>query len=532
MKSLYLILLSLILFACSGNDQPSEVPPFEDRDISLEEKMKIAISEAYIAQIGLPDSTLQFLLSYYESRSFSPRWINDSTLTETGLKLKNILEKPYIVGIPEGRTIQVSTENYIQDEINITLSLAQVMYDLEHGLIDYETKKATPRNFISPGRFDALATFDKNEDLRHQFIKYGPQDSTYQALGRGLVSMLDTYPLDTSTFEVKSIKYDTTAAIEKARVALVSKGYLKDGIMDSVGIAAGLTTFQEDNGLKPDAVIGKYTSQALNESTYHKVERIILAMDKIRVREKRPEKYIYINIPEYKLRLYVNDSLKSAHNIVVGKYENQTPELTSRLKKIVVYPYWNVPYSISSKEILPAVKRNTGYLEKHNYKILKNGEEVDPYTVNWKSIRQNAFPYKVRQEPGARNSLGVIKFDFYNEHSVYFHDTPSKSLFGVDVRAYSHGCMRTQYPVELARRVLEFDSLSPRRVNVMRPDSLDSLIDLGRDTSSVFNYQIKLIEPIPIFIEYMSVTRDENDEMVVYLDIYGRDEEYLELLRH
>ena len=531
MKPLHLILLSILFFACSGNPEHEEVPAFEDRDISLEEKMKIAISEAYLTQIGLPDSTYQFLKSYYESRSFSPRWINDSTLTNTGEKLKVVLSQDYMIGIPKGRTVQVKTENYIQDEINITLSLAQEIHDLKHGFIDYEAKKAKPRGMVDPRKLDDLAQFNDEEDIRYQFLKFGPQDSTYVVLGRGLIEMIDKYPLDTTTFSVKSVKYDTTMATEKARVALVSKGYLKEGITDSIGIAEGLTEFQIDNGLKPDGVIGKYTSKALNESTYRKVERIILAMDKIRGREKRPEKFIYINIPEYKLRFYANDSLKSDHNIVVGKYENQTPELTSKLKKIVVYPYWNVPYSISSKEILPALKYNTGYLDKHNYKIFKGGEEVDPYTVDWKKIRQNSFPYKVRQEPGSRNSLGVIKFDFYNEHSVYFHDTPSKGLFGADVRAYSHGCMRTQNPIDLAKQVLHYDSVSRYRYNVMRPDSLDSILDRGRDTSSVFNYSIKLMEPIPIFIEYITVSRNKNQEMVVYLDIYGRDEEYLEILR-
>ena len=526
MKSIYLTLLTLLLFGCTGNNEPPEVPPFEDQNISIVEKMKIAISEAYIAQIGLPDSTIQFLKSYYEARSFTPRWINDSTLTESGEKLKIIFNEVYSIGIPEGRTIRCNTENYIQDEINITLSLAQVVYDLEHGIIDYDSVEVKPINFVNPLDLDELVVFDESEDFRYQFLKFGPQDTTYDVLGRGLIEMLDTYPLDTSTFQVKSIKYDTTMAVEKARVALVSKGYLEENTKDSTGIAEGITKFQEDNGLKPDAVIGKYTSQALNESTYRKVERIILAMDKIRTRKKRPEKYIYINIPEYTLRLYVNDSLKSVNNIVVGKYENQTPELTSKLKKIVVYPYWNVPYSISSKEILPAVKYNTNYLEKHNYKVLKGEEEIDPYTVNWKSIRQNSFPYKIRQEPGPKNSLGVIKFDFYNKHSVYFHDTPAKSLFSVDVRAYSHGCMRTQHPVDLAKMILKYDSTSPRRVNTMRPDSLDSLLGVEFE-----NYEVRLIDAIPIFIEYQTVTRKGKDKMTVYLDIYGRDEEYLELLR-
>lgn len=523
MKPVRLLLLPFLIYACSDGEH-SEVPPFEDGDLSIEEKIKIAVSEDYLAQIGLPDTTYRFLVAYYETRNFKPRWINDTTLTETGKSLKNALSHSYMIGLPEGRLLQGTSENYIQDELNITIGLAQAMVDLKHGIIDYTQKKSRKRSFVEPEEFDALTAFTSDQDIRQQFIRFGPRDSVYEILANGLIHLIDTYPLDTNTFEVKSIKTDSTTAVEKARLALVSKGYLKNEVRDSAGIAEGLTRFQEENGLKPDGVIGKYTSAALNESTYHKVERILLSMDKIRSQPERPEKYIRINIPEYMLRFYIHDSLKSEHHIVVGKYENQTPELQSKLKKIVVYPYWNVPYSISSKEILPALKSNPNYLAKNNYKIYRNGEEVDPLTVNWKKIRQDAFPYKVIQQPGPRNSLGILKFDFYNDHSVYFHDTPAKALFSTDVRAYSHGCMRTQHPVDLAKIILDRDVIG-RKENVMIPDSLDSVLARGH------NYEIRLLDPIPVFVEYQSVTRNRKNEMVVYIDIYGRDEEYLKIMR-
>lgn len=523
MRPLLVIFISLVLFGCSEEKEIPVIPPFEDRDISVSEKMKIAISEEYISQIGLPDSSLNYLKSYYSERDFKPRWINDTMITAEGEAMKSVLNNQLAIGIPLNRTYSSSTDNYIQDEINITVSLAQIISDLQTGYIDYENKLKKPKSFVKADTLDALLDFDYNTDLRSQFLKFGPNDTTYQVLGQGLISLIDSLPLDTTTFEIESIKYDTLHAVEKTRKALVSKGYLKEDVLDSLGIIEGLTRFQIDNGLKPDGVIGKYTSMALNESTMHKAERIMLAMDKIRDREPRPETYIYINIPEYKLRYYDNDSLQSEHNIVVGTLKNQTPELTSKLRKIVVYPYWNVPYSISSKEILPHLKRSAAYMDKHNYKLFKKGEEVDPYSVDWKKIRQNAFPYKVRQEPGPKNSLGIIKFDFYNKHSVYFHDTPSKSLFGVDVRAYSHGCMRTQNPVDLARVILERDEYR-NEFNEVISDTLDSLFARNE------NYEIKLLAPVPIYIEYQSATRKDL-EMALYIDIYGRDEEYLKIIR-
>ena len=523
-KATLIFFILLSLFSCTTETVEEVILPFEQQNISVNEKIKQAITLDYLQENGFPDSSFQYLTQFYSERDFSPKWVNDSMLTSIGIQIKEKLELPFSFALPAKRIPHYTTTNYIQDELMLTLSVAQMVYDLDSGVIDFENKLVKEKHFIPTERLNKI-TFNNQEDIRLQFLQFGPQDSSYQLIGKGLVEMIDSIILDTSIFNIVSIKYDTLDAESKTSNALISKGYLNNTTNDSSTFSNALGKFQLDNALKPDAVIGKYTSFALNESTFHKVERILLAMDKIRSRKKRPSRYLRINIPEYKLRYFINDSLKSEHNIVVGKTDHQTPELTAKLRKIVVYPYWNVPYSISSKEILPHLKRDPVYLEKHNYVLLRKDSIVDPYGVNWKKIRQNAFPYRVRQEPGPRNSLGIIKFDFYNTESVYFHDTPSKSLFGVDVRAYSHGCMRTQNPIDLAKVILERDEYR-NKINEMTPDSLDSLYSLD----TIANLEIKLLKPIPIFIEYQSVVR-EGERMKIYIDIYGRDEEYLKLIR-
>lgn len=525
MKLINLIFLSILLFSCSQEqviEEEKVILPFEFQEISAEKKIEIALSKEYLQTLKLSDSSISYIQEYYTKRNFIPRWINDSTLSDIGLQLRNNFEKSYSFGLPTGRILAENGENYIQAEILLTYKLARILSDLETGVINYDSLIQNPKSLISIEKLNDFV-IDSTHSICAQFLSIGPKDSTFQALSRGLTSILETYPLDTTTFNIESVKYDTLFAFEKTRVALVSKGYLLSDVSDSMDILASLKKFQFDNGLKEDGVIGKYTSKALNESTYHKVERILLAMDKVRARKARPDKYIYINIPEYKLRLYINDSLKSEHNVVVGKIGNETPELTSKLRKIVVYPYWNLPYSISSKEILPHLKRNVDYMDKHNYKLLKNGEIIDPSSVDWSRVRQNSFRYKIRQDPGPKNALGIIKFDFYNVHSVYFHDTPSKSLFGADVRAYSHGCMRTQNPIELAKIILDRDERR-NKFNIMTSDSLDTLFSRGE------NYEIKLLQPIPIYIEYLSVTSKGKD-MKMFIDVYGRDEEYLKIMR-
>jgi murein L,D-transpeptidase YcbB/YkuD len=321
---------------------------------------------------------------------------------------------------------------------------------------------------------------------------------------------------------MRAFKLDSVHTYRKAIRSLVTKGYLKEG-SDSLAYVAALKLFQEHNGLKPDGKVGQYTAMALNESSHNKVLRAALVLDRMRVAREYPEKHIRINIPEYLLRYYVKDSLKRIHNIIVGKPENQTPELNSKVRNIVVYPYWNVPYSIASKEILPEAKRSAKYFSRNNFKVYRHDREINPYAVNWSRIKENSFPYEVIQQPGPENSLGIIKFEFHNNYSVYVHDTPTKYLFKTDVRAYSHGCMRCQDPVDLAKTVLDYDSLRKKR-NDITADSLDSLLTLGE------NYSIRLKDPVPIFIEYNTVYADR-EKFIFHLDIYKRDEEYLKIVR-
>ncbi|PIE87508.1 MAG: hypothetical protein CSA03_00040 [Bacteroidetes bacterium] len=521
--TIFSFFLALLLSSCGDSANTLDEKPFEEQAISAKEKIKRALNTDYLAKIGFSEDEQTFLQEVYQLRNNEPFWMNDSTSTSLGIKMKKVFIQAEVLGVPAKRHTYPKTQNFVQDELANTMRFAQIVNDLKKGVIDFESKKKKPVSTVPADDVPTLISFDETIDLRPQFLKYSVQDSNYTVLGKGLIHLMDTYPMDTSTFKVRSIKIDTAESIKLATKALISKGYLQSD-SDTAAMFAALKEFQIQNGLKPDGVIGKYTSKALNESTVHRRDRIILAMDKIRSHEAFPEKYIRINIPEYKLRFYINDSLKSDHNIVVGKDENQTPELTSKLNRIVAYPYWNVPYSISSKEILPAAKVNSGYFERHNYKIYRDGELVDPLSVEWKKIRQNAFPFRVVQDPGRTNSLGIIKFNFPNTHSVYFHDTPSKSLFSADVRAYSHGCMRTQNPVDLATRILERD-VRGRKVNdVMIPDSLDSIMARGE------NYTIPLLDPIPVYIEYVTVAR-VGDQMVTHIDIYGRDEEYLKIMR-
>lgn len=522
---LILIVFKLILTSCSNTKVPPEIEFFENDTIPLKEKIEKVLESDYLSELGFNAEQSQWIQNYYAERKYKPNWINDSMLSKEGLDIKKTLNKSLWFGIPENRVFNSSKKNkiWVEEEIILTAQTATILNDLNNGYINFEEKKYKPQTFVNKEYLDS--TLELNNKITYDQILLNQRinDTNYQFISRKLYSFCSSYTLDKKIFEIVSIRKDSINTIPKAKEALISKGYLKKSENDSLTFVAALKIFQQHNGLKQDGVVGNYTSWALNESNYTKVLRTALTMEKMRRNIVYPSKCIRINIPEYKLRLFVNDSLKRIHNIIVGKPENQTPELTSKIHHLVVFPYWNVPHSIASKEILPALKNNKNYLTKNHYKIYKKDIEVNPNFVNWKKIKVNTFPYKVIQQPGIHNSLGIFKFEFHNNYSVYVHDTPTKSLFKTDVRSYSHGCMRCENPIDLGKTILDYDSIRKKR-NDLTADSIDSLVLLSE------NYTIRLKDPVPIFVEYISVYADR-ESLIFYLDVYKRDEEYLSIMK-
>ena len=146
---------------------------------------------------------------------------------------------------------------------------------------------------------------------------------------------------------------------------------------------------------------------------------------------------------------------------VVGRKKNPTPTIASYITNIVTFPFWNVPFSIASKELLPKVQKDESYLERNNFEVVDGkGNAIDDSDLNWDSYTEKNFPYFFRESTGPNNSLGVLKFNLGNPFSIYLHDTNSKSGFAKDSRFLSHGCVRLEKPIELA------DLLTRGKVNV------------------------------------------------------------------
>jgi len=207
-----------------------------------------------------------------------------------------------------------------------------------------------------------------------------------------------------------------------------------------------------------------------------------------------PGRRIVVNIPEYKLHVYEGDRHVFDMNVVVGKESSPTETFSKELTHIVFSPYWNVPSSIVKSEILPAMRRNRRYLANKGYE--QTGTE-------------NGLPV-IRQKPGKNNSLGQVKFLFPNEHAIYFHDTPAKSLFSQRTRAYSHGCVRLAEPQKLAEYLLSDDA-------AWNPGKISSAMNAGKEQ------WVKLNAPVPVSIIYLTAWVDDEGVLNFRHDIYGKD---------
>lgn len=520
----FLLLIFFILFSCSEKKIDRKNPIFDSK-ISIQKRISLVVEQDFLQELDFPDQIKDSIYAFYMQNHFKPVWVNDSMVTEKGAKWKNFLRFPTALGLPDNRLFQLQVDSLkhlpLIQEFYLTGLLFQVNHDLQVGFLDSAQMKYRP---ILPTTIQNLsASIDEMDTVTKWgswFANKGFNRPEYRSLAKALFYFAYGKNLSTIHFEIPTIEEDSLGCINLIRESLVAKFYLnKDSVENESYFKTALIAFQKDNGINPNGKINEHTIKALSESEYYKCQRTVLSLERWRWRSQFPERYIWVNIPEYKLRIFYNDTLFSTHSVVVGKPENKTPQLTSRLRAIITLPYWTQPQSIAEKEFLPAMKSNPHYAIKNEYKVFRGKTEVDPLTINWKRYKEKNFPFRVRQEPGEKNALGLVKFEFNNKYGVYLHDTPSKGFFKKDIRAYSHGCVRCEMPDSLARFILTRDEKQK-----MTRDSLDTLI------AHKTNFTIVLRKPIDIQLDYITVTTNEKGKLVFYPDIYERDKTYLDAL--
>jgi len=325
--------------------------------------------------------------------------------------------------------------------------------------------------------------------------------------------------------DLKTGDYDDRIPAIRERLTIVGdqpRKKIKEMLLFDDDLEKAVRQFQKRHGLISDGEIDARTRAVMNVPVEERLRQIEVNMERWRWCQRDfGDRYILINIANFELDVFEQDTTALSMRAIVGKPFRSTPVFSGTMTYLVFNPYWNVPKKIAVEDILPKVKKDKDHLTTNNYKVLQgwgNSElEIDPSTISWAALNENYFPCRLRQDPGPTNALGRIKFMFPNEYDVYIHDTPARELFSKDSRDFSSGCIRIEKPIELAEYVLN-DSIKWKKKEILQ------VIKESKERT------VSLPKPIPVHLLYWTAWVADNGQLNFRNDIYDRDKDiYLAL---
>ena len=276
-------------------------------------------------------------------------------------------------------------------------------------------------------------------------------------------------------------------------------------------LQAAVHRFQSRHGLEPDMRVGRATLRELNVQVGERVEQLLRNLERTRrVFDAAPNDFLLVNVPAFEARLIHEGRTTWTTRVIVGEIEMATPTFETALERVVLNPTWTVPRKIATEEFLPKIQANRAFLSRGGYAVLGlDGSVVDPATIDWSALSVDNFPYRLVQEPGPVNEVGQVKFLIPNDYGVCMHDTPGKRLFARDSRAFSHGCVRVDRPLDLAEQVLAPSGWTREQIDA--------------ELATAKTHSIPLDEPLPVVITYLTAFVEADGTVFFYRDIYGRD---------
>jgi murein L,D-transpeptidase YcbB/YkuD len=543
------------LFSCKERRKPEEkviVKAPEKMDDKVKDLIKSFLEYSASKNGRLDDSIvlyqLPILADIYNQKAFSPQWSSSQKWLTQGDSLLLFIENAKLYGLfpTDYHSHQLSVikklfaadafkdketqdaASWARADLMLSDALISIFHDIKLGRLPNDSitlrkDSVLAEEFIS-SKFNAAAS---GLPLNVIVSTLEPKHKGYRELKDAIKNFLDKAdfnPITQISFPNKN-QQELRASVAKR---LFETGYIDSTFTeaDSLRLASILKRFQKDKKLTVDGKIGAQTIRILNLSDLEKFDHIAITMDRYKMLpDSLPEKYIWVNIPSYSLKLISNDTLVLSSKVVVGKPQTRTPVLTSAVSEMITYPQWTIPASIIEKEILPGLKKDTAYLRKKGYMLLNGkNEEVSPDSVNWAKYKKT-IPFKVIQGSGDDNALGVLKFNFNNHYSVYLHDTNQRSFFNNDSRALSHGCVRVQEWQKMAYYIMnnENSSSTTSKVKPIPVDSLTHWLEIKE------KHSIPIRSKVPVFIRYF--TCEVNDGQISFFeDIYDEDKKMIELL--
>jgi len=531
-----LFLFSTLLIKCKGNTDNSETDSLSDTvgqvasiDTSIQ-GMTHPMSGIEFDSVAIPRFLAKFpefkeftvdITAFYRNRAYNYAWFDKDGLGEPAQILLDKLSQESIDGIainpPYKDTLQnmfhvgdfTERPEHIRPDVNGELMLTGQYLLLAKKI----WAGAYSKNLVTIGwniprkKLSYQELLDKSVDVKNlPQIESDILNPEYLALRGALKKYRDLEKIsgDPVTFVKlkKSLRPgDTSAMMAQVRQRLNLLGYLEKTEMNSTYdplLITAVNRYKKSLGLKQDSIITNEMLTALSVPLKKRIEQIMVNLERFRwmPNHEKSDEFIFVNIPGYKLRYFENGKQVWDCNVVVGKTMNKTVIFSGKMQHIVLSPYWYVPPSIIQKEVVPGMRKNKNYLASHN--------------MEWNGGN-------VRQTPGPHNSLGRVKFIFPNENNIYLHDTPSKSLFEKDSRAFSHGCVRVAKPRDLALRILRNEPNWP-------PEKIDQAM------AGTTEKTVVLKKKIPVVIAYFTAFVETDGDVNFREDVYQRDAKLLKLI--
>ena len=533
--------------AC-GDGETKEVKDIVAEPEQMNERVKTNIKEllSRIEDDGKADdstnvSRFKFVDAYYKQSDHKAVWSSDEkflSLADSMLlfiqqaKLYGLFPNDYHYSVLKNITARFAADTaavgdrrdaalWSKADVLLTDAFFSIAAHLHVGRLKVDSTFMNPDSVLTDKFYQSnLNAVIKGKPISEVFQALEPSHEGYIELKRATKQFIDSADFEKKYTYVSYPYKDSLAFIKSLVKRLQEEGLLSWQLeqVDSAQLKEALIKLQKKKELTVDGKFGVQVVRLLNNTDAEKFKRIAINLDRYKVLPpKMPERYIWVNLPAYKLELWDQDTLRLESKVVVGKPNTRTPLLTSRISDMVTYPQWTIPNSIIMKEIVPAMRRDAGYLAKKGYSLLTwEGEVVDPYSVDWAKYKKG-IPYKVVQGSGDDNALGILKFNFPNKYSVYLHDTNQRYLFKNAKRALSHGCVRVQEWEKLTYYISSLDSIN-YEFDPSRVESDSIKVWLERKEKHVVKVKTKL----PVYFRYFTAAGKEG-KLIFFEDIYNED---------
>ena len=537
------IILLIFLFSCKSKHAATEkeiVAVPEQMDAKVTENVKEVLRYA-LDNNGKVNDSIQLSLpaivdSFYHKNNYTNIWSKTEKWEPMADSLYNFIEEAEMYGLfpsdyhykhlfsirtmlDKDSLAKADANVWTQAELMLTDAFMQVSKHLKQGRLLPDSISLSANTSTSDFFINNLNTAIEKRSLA-PLLTLEPKHKGYVELKKGIKKFIDSMDRKPYTYIIYPNK-DSARFVKTIQKRLQESGDLGPSvkIADSAGMAAAVKNYQKRKGIKADGKVTSALVRSLNATDREKFKRIAINIDRYKqLPDQLPEKYIFVNLPGYYLRVIENDTLVFESKTIVGKPSTPTPKLNSEITDMIIYPQWTIPNSIIKKDILPAMKRDPGYLARKGFNLVDlKGETVDPWSVNWEKYTKG-IPYKIVQGSGDDNALGIYKFNFNNPYSVYLHDTNQRYLFKNSVRALSHGCVRVQDWEKLAYYIAENDSIH------QKPDNPPSYTIDSIKTWLANKERKRIIVKtrIPLSIRYFTC-EGKNGKIIFYDDIYGED---------